>query len=381
MKIKIIKIAIITNIITHYREGFYDRLFKRKDIEVTVYCQDHIPGMNLTSIHKKYPNNVHILKFYSANREKISWQVLPWRHIMTNYDIVFVQGNPRVISDAIFSTYLRISGKKVVLWTMAHSFRGNKLTENIRLSWSKIFKFLFVYTDKEVDFLHQHGYRNKIILGMNNGLDQKKIDDVINLWTDNKLALWLSERKLEKRTIILSSARLESKNRFEMVLKALPKIILEIPDVLWCLIGSGVEEERLRLETDLSGLSKHVLFIGSIYDEYELAPYFLSAKLFIHPASIGLSLMHSFGYGLPVVTHGNPNLHNPEYAAFAQEITGRNFIENDINSLANVVVSLIKDAKARQIMKLNVRKLAQEKYNVDIMVNRFIQIAKIAVHF
>ena len=68
--------------------------------------------MNLTSIHERYPDNVRILKFYSAKKEKIVWQFIPWKEIINNYDVVFVSGNPRVLSDAVFATYLRIVGKK-----------------------------------------------------------------------------------------------------------------------------------------------------------------------------------------------------------------------------------------------------------------------------
>jgi len=71
-----IRVAIITNIITTYREGFYDRLFRRDDLDIRVFCQEHIPGMNLLSIHEKYNDKVIIIKAISARREKIGWQFM-----------------------------------------------------------------------------------------------------------------------------------------------------------------------------------------------------------------------------------------------------------------------------------------------------------------
>ena len=35
---------------------------------------------------------------------------------------------------------------------------------------------IFVYTDKEVNYLRDMGFTKQCIIGMNNGLDQKKID-------------------------------------------------------------------------------------------------------------------------------------------------------------------------------------------------------------
>lgn len=380
MQNKKLKVAITTNIITTYRKGFYDRLFSRPDIDVTVYCQDYMPGMNLLSIHKQYPRNIKIIKFISAKKEKIVWQFLPWKEIITKYDVVFISGNPRVLSDVVLGTLLRLMGKRVVLWTMAHSYRGNKLTENIRLLWSRIFQNIFVYTDKEVEYLKEKGFRNHYILGMNNGLDQKNIDSIVSKWTEEKTTKWMELNDYQNKKIIISCARLETKNNFRLVIEALPKIVQKIPNLLWFLIGGGDEEENLKKLASKLRVEKHIVFLGAIYEEEKLAPYFLSSLLFIHPAAIGLSLLHAFGYGIPVIVHDQINLHNPEYAAFQNDLTGKNFKFNDPNDLANVIITLLNNPNKINQMKRNVQKIAREQYNVDIMVDRFIQMANYATY-
>jgi glycosyltransferase involved in cell wall biosynthesis len=380
MQNKKLKVAITTNIITTYRKGFYDRLFSRPDIDVTVYCQDYMPGMNLLSIHKQYPRNIKIIKFISAKKEKIVWQFLPWKEIITKYDVVFISGNPRVLSDVVLGTLLRLMGKRVVLWTMAHSYRGNKLTENIRLLWSRIFQNIFVYTDKEVEYLKEKGFRNHYILGMNNGLDQKNIDSIVSKWTEEKTTKWMELNDYQNKKIIISCARLETKNNFRLVIEALPKIVQKIPNLLWFLIGGGDEEENLKKLASKLRVEKHIVFLGAIYEEEKLAPYFLSSLLFIHPAAIGLSLLHAFGYGIPVIVHDQINLHGPEYAAFQNDLTGKNFKFNDPNDLANVIITLLNNPNKINQMKRNVQKIAREQYNVDIMVDRFIQMANYATY-
>lgn len=380
MQNKKLKVAITTNIITTYRKGFYDRLFSRPDIDVTVYCQDYMPGMNLLSIHKQYPRNVKIIKFISAKKEKIVWQFLPWKEIITKYDVVFISGNPRVLSDVVLGTLLRLMGKRVVLWTMAHSYRGNKLTENIRLLWSRIFQNIFVYTDKEVEYLKEKGFKNHYILGMNNGLDQKNIDSIVSKWTEEKITKWMELHDYQNEKIIISCARLETKNNFRLVIEALPKIVQKIPNLLWFLIGGGDEEENLKKLASKLRVEKHIVFLGAIYEEEKLAPYFLSSLLFIHPAAIGLSLLHAFGYGIPVIVHDQIDLHGPEYAAFQNDLTGKNFKFNDPDDLANVIITLLNNPNKINQMKRNVQKIAREQYNVDIMVDRFIQMANYATY-
>jgi glycosyltransferase involved in cell wall biosynthesis len=372
---KVLNIAVITNIIPSYREGFYDRVLSRKDLFVKVYCQSKIPGMNFITLHDKYPNNVQLLHFITANRQFLSWQFIPWKEILSGYDVVFVSGNPRIISDVLAAVILKLTQRKVVLWTMAHSYRANKIREKVRLLWSRLFKYIFVYTDAEVEYLKRKGFRNHYMVGMNNGLDQKKIDAAISKWPEPRLKEWRRENKLEGRTLLLSCSRLEPKNKYQLFVQALPAIVDRIPNIVWCVIGDGSAKGELEFKINAAGLSQHARLVGELYNEEELAPWFRSSELFVHPAAIGLSIMHAFGYGLPVVTHGNPETQNPEYAAFEPGLTGRNYKEDDIHDLSETVINLLRDHEERAKMKDYVQRVAREKYNVDVMVERFVDIA------
>lgn len=370
------KIAIITNIIPSYREGFYDRLLSREELIITVYCQDHIPGANLRVVHQKYPDNVQVVKFASLKKEKAAWQFLPWRKVLTNYDVIIVGGNPRVLSDLLLATSLRIFRKRVVLWTAAHSYNARLVTEKLRLIWSRFFDFILVYTDAEVNYLRKRGFSKNFILGMNNGLDQKKIEAAKVKWSENRLEEWRRLNGLERHILILSCARLEKKNGFKIVVEALPLMIAKIPNLIWCVIGDGDEKYNLASIINRMGFSNHVRFIGQLYDESELASWFMSSTVFVHPESIGLSLLHAFGYGLPVVTHGNATLHGPEYAAFEPGINGENFLIGNHESLADVIVNLVHNSQRLANMKNEAIKVARESYNVDIMVDRFVEIVE-----
>jgi len=375
---KVIRIAILTNIIPTYRKGFYDLLFENKDLSVTVYCQSHIPGMNLKSIHDLYGKNVRLVKMISARGEKFAWQFLPWIEIYKNYDVIFLQGNPRYLSDVFYGIFLKIFRKKIVLWTMAHSYGANPLNERLRLLWSRIFRHIFVYTDAEVDYLRDRGFNNNYILGMNNGLNQKSIDQSIQNWSEQKLKEWCIDKKLTDKIILLSCARLEKKNKFDLFVKVLPRVVNYFPEVIWCIIGDGIEKVNLETQIAQAGLEKYVLFVGELYDEEKLAPWFLTAKLFIHPASIGLGLMHAFGYGLPVITSSNKLMHGPEFGAFIDNETGRVYSENNISDFVNTINDLLLNGSTRVKMKETVIEIARKKFNVDIMVERFVRIANAA---
>lgn len=370
---KLCKIAILTNVVPNYREGFYKILFERSDYEITIFCQENIPGLNLITIHKKFPINVHLVKHISLEKEKLVWQFLPFKKIFCEYDIIFVDGNPRNLSHFLFATFLRIFQKNVIIWSMVHSYKNNTFTESIRILWLKFFNSHFLYNDSDILQLRKRGFTNKTLVAMNNGLDQKKIDSEILKWNLNKLNEWKSINNFKNKLLILSSGRLVN-NKYNTMMDALPYILEKYPNIVWCIIGSGPDFNFLKNKAIEKKVDSNVVFLGEIFDESELAPFFLSSEIFIHPFAIGLSIMHAFGYGLPIITHNNPKKHGPEFIAFLEGVTGKSYIEDDYKSLADVAINLLDDKVSINVMKANTQKLVREKYNVEIMAQRFFEL-------
>lgn len=374
------RVAIVTNVVPSYRQGFYDRLFARDDVRAHVYCQTELQGTNVQTIHDRYPKQVTALRARGLNGRMCMWQPLPWRELL-DYDVVFVDGNPRVLSHALAATLLRLLRRNVVLWTMAHSFGANRFTERVRLLWTRAFGHLFLYTDAEVQALRDRGFTRHALNAMNNGLDQKHIDRVRADWDDARLDAWRSANGLAGRTVLLSCTRLDPKNKLELMMQAMPAITRACPDVTWCLVGGGSEEERLKsLARELS-VDEHVTFAGEVYDEEALAPLFLSAQALVHPGAIGLSLLHAFGYGLPVVTNANAAGHGPEFGAFEDGLSGRTFRDGDADDLARTLTDLLQNAQALEPMRRHVLEIVQEHFNVDVMVERFVATATQAAGF
>ncbi|HEV7715602.1 MAG TPA: glycosyltransferase family 4 protein, partial [Steroidobacteraceae bacterium] len=121
------------------------------------------------------------------------------------------------------------------------------------------------------------------------------------------------------------------------------------------------------------GVSDHVLWLGSLYDEDQLAPWFLSARCFVYPGPVGLSLIQALAYGLPVITHDNPREHNPEIAALEEGVTGMTFPRGDARALAECVATICGDDPLRERMGRAGRRVVNEKYSMKGMVLRFAQ--------
>jgi glycosyltransferase involved in cell wall biosynthesis len=100
----------------------------------------------------------------------------------------------------------------------------------------------------------------------------------------------------------------------------------------------------------------------------------MSARALVHPGKIGLSLLHAFGYGCPVVTNGDIGAHTPEIAAFRVGETGLLFNEKDPGALAAAIGAIVSSPESRERMSRCAIRVAREDFNVGVMVERFGQL-------
>ena len=87
---------------------------------------------------------------------------------------------------------------------------------------------------------------------------------------------------------------------------------------------------------------------GAIYDDMDLAPYLMSAAVFAFPRAMGLSAMHAFGYGLPVVTCDDAATHGPEFEALRDGENARLYRPGDAADFARCMLECLDDPERRR---------------------------------
>jgi len=145
------------------------------------------------------------------------------------------------------------------------------------------------------------------------------------------------------------------------------------PSYLLVVIGDGPEKAALSKRAQELNIQNRVFWLGAIYNQAEMAPWFLSALAFIYPGAIGLSLLHAFAYGLPVITHCNAQYHNPEFAALKNRFNGLTFREGDVNDLAEKLLLLGDRPDFAKLLGANALKMIQQQYSLKNMVDRFVK--------
>jgi glycosyltransferase involved in cell wall biosynthesis len=166
---------------------------------------------------------------------------------------------------------------------------------------------------------------------------------------------------MEKRLVLLTFGLLSPNKGIEHVLKAMPAIIAEFPQVVYMVLGATHpnllrkegEDYRLSLESlaKKTGIGENVAFYNRFADLPELVDFIGAADIYLTPylderQIVSGTLAYAFGAGKAVVS--TPYWHATELLA-----DGRGVIVPfaDSNAIAQEVCALLRDAPRRQRMR------------------------------
>jgi glycosyltransferase involved in cell wall biosynthesis len=294
------------------------------------------------------------LKF--ASRERSDVIVLPW-------NIGHISLIPTMLK-------ARWNGVGTVLWGHGVSKAENLLRRTARWRVSRLADSVMFYNNLAAGkFLEFEHIRDRVFIAQN-ALDQTSIQQARSHWLrrPEELSAFSKQKGLGDPVLIFVSRLLES-NRADVLLRATAIIKKACPAVTTIIIGEGPAEGSLRALASELGISDNVLFVGPIYDELALAPYFLSADLFVYPTNLGLSILHAFGYGVPVVTGDLLHAHNPEIEALENGHNGLLFRHLDPRDLAARVLEFVQQPSRLVAMSMRAHETVMQRFTVTRMVD------------
>jgi len=358
------RVIVIQDLFMHYRIGFFSylsRLLVERNYELVVLTSNYDRSL----ISGKKMNSFEVILLGTIRpmfKKKLFWQSNLLEYPVSSSDIIVIPGNIRFLSYILFFIKCRFAGACVGFWSHYWSRSKSNCLSSVRFLLYRFADFLLFYTKKEVAYGKKNNFiKNRKLIGLNNGLDYDSIKPFVVGYDAN-----LRPKK------ILFSGRLTVKSYCYGLLEAVA--LMKDRTVVLEIIGDGPELKKLKQLSINLGIEHRVSFQGEIFDESILSASFNSAMLFVYPGNVGLSLMHAFSYGIPVVIPKMKRIEcMPEVDAFKNNINGRYFVNDSWSSLANEIDELIIQPYELNRLSTAAKETVKNNFNSKNMAFSFIK--------
>ena len=319
------RIAILQQVIPRYRDNFFKELSLKSDIELYAGKKSLLKPGSIVTKNKSYKINiVKNSNFYG----KILFQILPFKELYYKKIVIF-EFNIRLISSVLLLLFRIISNKKNILWTHGLTDRMSTLSKIIRIYFMKRANSIIVYEDTAKKDLIKLGVLKQKIFVAKNSIDIRKNIRLLDKKKKKFRITFIGRIIPEKNVQLLSRAFLDIINKIEK------SIILTI-------IGGGEDLKKLKKKYN----HKRIEFIGHLDDEKKIS-YYLNQTLFtVSPDYLGLAIVHSFSYSVPILVNKNPKQqHSPEIELMQNNKNGWYF-NGSQKDLGNQIIKFLNKKKS-----------------------------------
>jgi glycosyltransferase involved in cell wall biosynthesis len=371
------RLCIIQSTLPLYSISFFNRIRKlNPEIELVVLA-------NLKSDDSLNQYHPEICEFSVQHLNSVSWGGVFIRPGIlralqkNNPDVIVFSGSPREWSQLIALCWWRLSGGRVISWGMFHRIGAPKVFTNI---YFRLVGYLsqrcFTYTRTGAIMISHLGTPKNKIRVVGTAIDEQIPFKESSALSSEALQNFKTMYQIQGKKLILQVVRLNRSKRPELLIYALKKILTKRSDVMVALIGDGEMKSELELLAVKLGVASNILFLGAIYDEKLLCPWYLSAQVFVTPTFLGLSGHHAMSYGLPVVTDDSLDHQGSEFEILSEGLNGLTYREGDIDDLANTLLRVLDDSMLQNFMAINARKTIENVHNLNRKTQRFIREVK-----
>lgn len=334
------RILIVQGLLPHYRKEVFNKLAEKFNITVL-----H-SGPKTASIDDKYAE----LTCPTVSLWKFKLQIGVLKYIFKKeFDAVILMFDLWWI----LSLLPLILPKRIPILLWGHRYSKNELINWLKDVFLKFSDAIILYTNEDVPRMVSRGFTQEKIFVANNSINVNNHCDTSSY----------------PKASFIYVGRLQFRKELNQLIRTFAEIINELPkNIRLDIIGNGVEKEILQRIAFENGISDRVFFHGEVIDDERLKQLFSSAYAYVSPGHVGLGVLHSFAYGVPVITLNKKN-HAQE---FFNLVNNKNsLIVDDYNELSSSLIEITENS-------LLTKRLGNEAYffysnhcNIEIMVDGF----------
>jgi len=339
-------------IITHYRKSLVKEILTLMPNSLFIGAKNYYNNIPLKDFNANVKNELSTFQiklfnhrfFYFINGMKY---LLPLR----NKKVIITGFDPHFLHIYIYILFLKILKKEFIWWSHANYGSQGSFGVKFRKFFYNLSSSILVYSNEGKKRLIKIGVEEKKITILNNCIN----------YVDYGYLNYEKNTILNKKGSVLNlliTGKLNKPKKIHLLLNSVKELISEGQKVNCNIVGDGEEMSNLKQLSKKLKIDSFVNFHGPIFG-LEIHKFFIEADIYVIPGSVGLSIVHAFSFGLPVITTDNLSEHRPEIEIFENKFNGlfygrHNTLTEQIQSmykLLNIDRSNIYDNCVESIIK------------------------------
>ena len=292
------------------------------------------------------------------------------------YKVYIITGDPSFILNWRILLHCKLHKKKIYAWT-----HGIKDYESLNRKGLFLYKLFFhsmtgilMYNRYSCPNMRRLGCKESQLFVIHNSLDTQQQTFLYNNLTHS--TVYQDYFKNNDPTAIYIG-RLQKRKKLDQLITAVTNLNKHGFAVNLVIIGKETDDETIDKQIRDSGIQGRIWKYGPCFEEAKNAELLYNAHVFVCPAEVGLSCIHSLSYGTPVVTNNNYPCQMPEFEAIYAGETGSFYIENDVDDLENHIRQWCSiQSVEREDIRKKARKTILDEWSVDYQLSILDKILK-----
>ena len=335
----------------HYRDGIIEELHNEGRHHY-IFAGDKIGYNNI--LPYEFDDEIEFYNLPAYRIGKFNFNKGLFKLIFSQkFDGAIVHASPYWISIIIASITFRIRGIKVYNWGHGLLTDFKSLKNKLYVTFFKLcFDGVILYGNVAKKNLISFGFKEqniKVIYNSLNHKEQIKFRGTISEESRKELRAKLFQYPGNFQLVFIG--RLTSQKKLHHLINVINDLINENVGINLLFVGDGNERFNLEKIVHDLGIKKYVHFFGASFDENANYELINSSDCCVAPGEVGLTAIHSLTYGVPVISHSNPNFQMPEFESISPGFNGNLFEKDNNSDLKQKIIETIAMKKAKGAIK------------------------------
>jgi glycosyltransferase involved in cell wall biosynthesis len=265
---------------------------------------------------------------------------------------------------------------KIILWSFGYDpVRGfnpaKNLTDKIRLYLSEKADAVIFYWQSGKAEIEKFSDRKEHFFVAPNTLDTDRLFLLKERFDKTGKEKIRSELGIIEKNHFIYIGRLLKDKEVDILIKAFSELLSNGRDVRLTIIGDGPERSSLEQLVKKHNV-KNICFTGEILDEEQTGKWIYISDAFIMPGRLGLSVVHSFCFGTPVISQKKEKYFHGEGVGYIKEgVNGFLVEDGNIKALSDKMSEIISNADKAKELKKNAYLTARNDCSIEKMIEGF----------